>query len=91
MTEWGTCEYNGSGKYDLDSSQRWIQIMDGDNPGKQRVSWATWNFSDGEGTADNLVPGSCAACRFTNVKQPYGQFIRDGSGKKALSPRPELN
>lgn len=21
--------------------------------------------------------GSCAACRFTNVKQPYGQFIRD--------------
>lgn len=77
VTEWGTCEYNGSGKYDLDSSQRWIQIMDGDNPGKQRVSWATWNFSDGEGTADNLVPGSCAACRFTNVKQPYGQFIRD--------------
>ena len=77
VTEWGTCEYNGSGEYDLNSSERWLQILNGDNPGGQKVSWTAWNFSDGEGTADNLIPGSCEACRFTTVKQPYGQFIRD--------------
>lgn len=77
VTEWGTCEYTGSGRYDLASSERWLAIMDGDNPGGQRISWTAWNFSDGEGTADNLIPGSAEAGLFTRVKQPYGQFVME--------------
>lgn len=77
VTEWGTCESNGSGKYDLNSCGTWLKILNGDNPGGQKVSWTAWNFSDGTGTADNLVPGSGALGNFTNVKQPYGQYIRD--------------
>lgn len=77
VTEWGTCESNGSGKYDLVSSSTWLKILNGNNPGGQKVSWTAWNFSDGTGTADNLLPNSCVDCKFTNVKQPYGQFIRD--------------
>ena len=77
VTEWGTCESNGSGKYDLVSSSTWLKILNGNNPGGQKVSWTAWNFSDGSGTADNLFAGSCGDFKFTNVKQPYGQFIRD--------------
>jgi len=77
VTEWGTCESNGSGNYDLTSCGTWLKILNGDNPGGQKVSWTAWNFSDGTGTADNLIPGSGEAQNFTNVKQPCGQYIRD--------------
>ena len=77
VTEWGTCESNGSGSYNLSSAATWVDIMNGNNPGGQTVSWTNWNFSYGTGTADNLVTESVDKGIFNDVKQPYGQFVRD--------------
>lgn len=81
-TEWGVSEANGDGAYDLASARKWIRILDGDNPGAQKISWAAWAFADGRGTSDNLVLNACWDGEFTNVKHPHGQFIMDEIKKK---------
>ncbi len=45
VTEWGTTHSSGWSDFRSDLSDRWIEILNGDNDGKQTISWINWSFS----------------------------------------------
>ena len=74
VTEWGTTDASGWANFRPDLSDRWLKIFDGDNDGKQVVSWCNWNFS-AEG-------GSCAALNWnTGNMDIFDEKILTESGK----------
>jgi hypothetical protein len=88
--EWGDCTYTGGGKLDTTAANQWIDMMAGNNPGKQSVSWANHNFGDGYRPNDNidnngscsaLITGSCNNSQWNNTS-PSGTYIK----KKIMNP-----
>ncbi|MBN1299960.1 MAG: cellulase family glycosylhydrolase [Melioribacteraceae bacterium] len=55
VTEFGTCESNGSGYLDYDETETWINFLE-DN----KISWCNWSIADKEETASALKPGASA-------------------------------
>jgi endoglucanase len=80
--EWGLCTSTGSGNLDTSASTKWINMMAGNNPGFQKVSWANHNFSDNAqsdgsmtGSCSALLPGSCHQQAWNNTG-PSGKYIK---------------
>jgi hypothetical protein len=74
--EWGICTYTGSGELDFEATDIWLDMWNGNNPGKQLVSWANHNFADGPGSACALQQGACNGNLWGNAT-PSGAYIRE--------------
>jgi endoglucanase len=61
VTEWGVCDYSGSGSIDFGNAQKWQDMMNAGNPAGVWVSWANWGWDDKQETCAYLNPGSCNA------------------------------
>lgn len=53
VTEWGTCESNGSGRLDAVETQKWLDFMD-----QNQISWCNFSIGDKVETSAALVPGA---------------------------------
>jgi endoglucanase len=74
VTEWGTTDASGWSNFRPDLADMWLDIFNGNNDGKQVVSWCNWNFS-AEG-------GACAALNWnTGYMQPFDEKILTESGR----------
>ncbi|MBQ0156582.1 MAG: glycoside hydrolase family 5 protein [Bacteroidales bacterium] len=74
VTEWGTTEASGWHDFRADLSDKWLDILDGDNAGEQVVSWCNWSFS-AEG-------GVCGALKWNTGKiSPMDPEILTESGQ----------
>lgn len=74
VTEWGTTDASGWTNFRPDLSDMWMDIFNGNNDGKQIVSWCNWSFSsDG---------GVCAALKWDDGNmQPFDKSILTESGQ----------
>jgi aryl-phospho-beta-D-glucosidase BglC (GH1 family) len=74
VTEWGTTKADGRTDFSPELSSRWLEILAGDNDGKQLISWINWSFS-AEG-------GLSAALRWNsgNIATDFPQILSE-SGK----------
>lgn len=68
VTEFGTCEANGSGRFDPDETERWIKFM-----AEKGISWANWSISSKAETCSALKPGANA-----NGNWPDSQLTESG-------------
>jgi len=59
VTEWGVCDYSGSGNIDFGNAQKWQDMMNAGNPAGVWVSWANWGWDDKAESCAYLNPGSC--------------------------------
>lgn len=74
VTEWGTTDAGGWNNFSPELSDMWMKIFNGDNDGKQKVSWCNWNFSS-EG-------GACASLKWDDGNmQPFDKSILTESGE----------
>ena len=56
VSEWGTCEYTGSGVIDFAETERWLSFMH-----EHMVSWCNWSIEDASETAAALKSGASDA------------------------------
>ncbi|GAB3991615.1 hypothetical protein GCM10028807_22050 [Spirosoma daeguense] len=75
-SEWGTCTYTGGGNLDLNNSQAWVDLMAGNNPGGQKISWSNWTFSDAGESSAALNGGACNSQQWNNTS-PSGTWVKD--------------
>lgn len=68
VTEFGTCEASGNGRFDPDETERWIKFM-----AENGISWANWSISSKAETCSALKPGAD-----TNGKWPDNQLTESG-------------
>ncbi len=72
VTEWGTCEANGSGKLDDAETFRWFKFMNDNN-----LSWCNWSLADLEETSAALKPGASADGNWSlDDLNPSGALVR---------------
>jgi len=73
VSEFGTCETNGSGVFDSLETVTWMNFMNTNS-----ISWCNWSISDKNETASALVSGANAAGGWpTSDLTRSGYFIRD--------------
>jgi endoglucanase len=79
VTEWGSCEANGSGVLDAAETATWLDFLN-----RHQISWANWALHDKAETSSALVPG-------TGTKGPWPSEALTASGKlvKAAIAAPE--
>lgn len=79
VTEWGSCEANGTGMLDPGETATWLDFMS-----QHQISWANWALNDKAETSSALVPG-------TGTKGPWSSQVLTASGKlvKAAIPSSE--
>ncbi|GAB3703771.1 hypothetical protein GCM10027592_34260 [Spirosoma flavus] len=75
-SEWGTCTYTGGGSLDFNNSQAWIDLMAGNNPGSQKISWSNWTFSDAGESSAGLNGGACSGQQWNNTSTS-GTWVKD--------------
>lgn len=81
-TEWGTCEYTGNGKLDVEQTRLWFEFMD-----KQGISWCNWSITDRDETSAALPPGAAAHGNWpVNKLSPSGRLVREELRAKNRSP-----
>jgi endoglucanase len=79
LTEFGTCECTGNGKFDVDSVKEWIEFMD-----KNHIGWCNWSLHDKVETASALLPRADAEGGWPMSQlSPSGKLIRDYLRKEA--------
>lgn len=66
-TEWGLSDASGNGAINTDEGQKWMDIFNGNNNGKQKISWCNWSFADKAETSAALTPGACANSGWNNT------------------------
>ncbi len=72
VSEFGTCEYTGSGELDKDASNVWWSILD-----NNMISWANWAVSDAVETAAIVLPGSSVIGGWADADlTESGRFVR---------------
>ncbi len=74
VTEWGATLNAGDGPLNTANAQAFIDIMSGNNPASQKMSWATWSFinlSESSAQLNSCAPGVWDYSRLT----PHGQFV----------------
>jgi len=76
VTEWGTCEYTGNGKVDLDQTQTWLDYLD-----ENYISDANWAIGDKDETCAALKPGASPGGWDKDDLTVSGQFMRDSIRK----------
>jgi endoglucanase len=55
VTEWGTCESNGSGRLDAVETGKWLEFMD-----QNQIGWCNFSVGDKVETSAALMPGAAA-------------------------------
>ncbi|MBC7389186.1 MAG: cellulase family glycosylhydrolase [Opitutaceae bacterium] len=74
-TEWGLSDASGGGSLNMAEGQLWMDIFNGNNDGKQKISWCNWSFSDKGESSAALNSGSCAGSNWTNTT-PSGTQVK---------------
>jgi aryl-phospho-beta-D-glucosidase BglC (GH1 family) len=74
-SEFGTVEASGDGEPDFNRTDKWLLMFNGNNAGKQLVSYCNWSYCDKEETSAALLPGSCEKEEWNNVT-PSGGYIK---------------
>lgn len=80
-SEWGTSTYTGGGTLDFNNGQAWLDLMAGQNPGGQKISWCNWTFSDAGEASAGLNQGACNSQQWNNTS-PSGTWVKG----KILNP-----
>jgi endoglucanase len=70
VTEWGTVQATGGGAPDLASSDAWLRLLD-----SRKISYANWNYADGNETSAAFTAGHCGAPGTTYLTQS-GAYLR---------------
>ena len=72
MDEWGVSGYSGDGGNNYVNTQTWFDLMNGNNQGKQLMSWCNWSFS-------NKAESSAALTSSTNFNATTvaGTFVKN--------------
>ena len=89
VTEWGTVQATGNGAPDLTSSDAWLRLLD-----SRKISYANWNYADGNETSAAFTAGHCGAAGTTYLT-PSGSFLRsristpDAFGTGTGGPAPD--
>jgi endoglucanase len=60
VTEYGTCDASGNGKFDPVHTKEWYAFMD-----KHKISYCNWSVADKDETASILKPGASATGEWT--------------------------
>jgi endoglucanase len=60
VTEYGTCDASGNGKFDPVHTKEWYDFMD-----KYKISYCNWSVADKEETASIVKPGASATGGWT--------------------------
>jgi endoglucanase len=60
VTEYGTCDASGNGKFDPLNTKDWYNFMD-----KYKISYANWSVADKEETASIVKPGAAGTGGWT--------------------------
>ena len=82
VTEWGASEANGSGRFDVEETRRWLEFME-----SNRLSWCTWSVADLRETSAALRPGvNPLGGWMTNELSASGRFVREEL--RARNPAP---
>jgi hypothetical protein len=76
FSEWGTSTYSGGGNLDFNNGQAWLDLMAGNNPGNQKISWCNWTYSDAGESSAALNSGACNAQQWNNTS-PSGTWVKD--------------
>ncbi len=76
VTEWGTSMSSGTGQLDFADTDKFMDVMGGNNPAGVTISWCNWSFADNTDSSSALSPNSCSAKRWTSMSK---------SGKKVFS------
>lgn len=72
VTEYGTCDASGNGRFDTLHTREWYDFMD-----KYKISHCNWSIADKEETASALVPHASAQGGWTEHDlTPSGKFVR---------------
>lgn len=74
-TEYGVTFADGDRGIDLERTDKWLLMFQGNNAGKQIVSHCNWSFSDNERLSSALVPGACARKEWNNVTTS-GEYVK---------------
>lgn len=73
VTEWGTSEATGSGKFAVDETREWWRFME-----ENQLSWCNWSVADLTETSAALRPGAAAAGGWsTNILSASGILVRE--------------
>ena len=80
-SEWGTTDYSGNSGLDLNNAQNWLDLMAGNNPANQKISWCNWSFSDKSEASAALNSGACGSQQWNNTS-PSGTWVKS----KMLNP-----
>ncbi|GAB2566038.1 hypothetical protein GCM10027190_14610 [Spirosoma areae] len=75
-SEWGTSTYSGGGSLDFNNSQAWLDLMAGQNPAGQKISWCNWTFSDAGESSAGLNSGACSGQQWNNTSAS-GTWVKD--------------
>ena len=75
-SEWGTTSYSGDGGLDLNNAQNWLDLMAGQNPANQKISWCNWSFADKSEASAALNPGACNGQQWNNTS-PSGTWVKN--------------
>ena len=80
VSEFGTCEASGNGRFDPDETTRWIDFMQ-----ENMVSWANWSISDKAETCSALKQGANAEGNWPDDQlQESGLWIRGRLREQSL-------
>ena len=72
VSEFGTCEYTGSGRFDPESTIAWMKFMRAN-----KISWCNWALNDKKETASALMPKANSDGHWTERElTPSGKLIR---------------
>ena len=75
-SEWGTSTYSGGGNLDFNNGQAWLDLMAGQNPSGQKISWCNWSFSQAPESSAALNQGACDSQQWNNTS-PSGTWVKN--------------
>lgn len=87
VTEYGTCDASGNGRFDPEETQKWFDFLD-----KYHISWCNWSVADKAETASAIKPGAMGYGGWTDEElTESGKLVRDELIKKntPLIPIPQ--
>lgn len=67
VSEWGTSNHSGNGGADYANAQAWLDLMAGQNPAGQKISYCNWSFAGKEESSAALNPGACSSQNWNNT------------------------
>ncbi|MEN3013433.1 MAG: cellulase family glycosylhydrolase, partial [Endomicrobiia bacterium] len=73
VSEFGTCEYTGNGRYDFNETDAWINFLE-----QYKISWVNWSLNDKPESCSALVPGASASGGWLESQLTQsGRYIRN--------------